>query len=245
MKVNVKLLSVLVFVVVRSDFANCIPVNLSDKPNNGSSTQLTVIESGGSQTLVATPPLIFPKDSNVYKIVENDTALKILQTRAVAEAGDSPDEGQNVQLPAAVGTSRGDGDDESISNNSTQSSSISYDDKEDVDDYSEEDDSDENEDGSIDSEVENVQPEDPNREDGLEERFGNKDNHYPLVIDDTVIEVSAMRQEHVWAILVGAIFVLSLAAYIAMVLYRNRLEQRYGMRQRLVTEDDYYTNNDI
>lgn len=52
----------------------------------------------------------------------------------------------------------------------------------------------------------------------------DKDQHYPLVIDNTMIEVSAMRQEHVWVIMIGAIIVLALAAYIGMVMYRNRLE---------------------
>lgn len=31
------------------------------------------------------PPLIFPKDGSGYKVVENETALKILQSRAEAE----------------------------------------------------------------------------------------------------------------------------------------------------------------
>lgn len=232
---RLSLSAVLLFVVIRSEPVHCAPpaslASTSDVPETGDPS---------------IPPLIFPRDGSGYKVVENETALKILQNRAEAETEQpvSGKEGQNVpQLPAA--------DDESISNNGTSSSKqqsvaaasqVGYDESDDDDnDYSTEDD----DDNDDDDEVEEVQPEDPNREDGLEEQFGDKDQHYPLVIDNTMIEVSAMRQEHIWVIMVGAIIVLALAAYIGMVMYRNRLENRYGMRQRLVTEDDYYTNNDI
>lgn len=241
---RLSLSAVLLFVVIRSEQVNCAPPAALTTSSSSSSNGP---ESGDPSI----PPLIFPRDGSGYKVVENETALKILQSRAEAETEQPAPgkEGQNVpQLPAA--------DDESISNNGTSSSSskqksvaaasqVGYDENEDNDDdndYSTEDDDDNDDD---DDEVEEVQPEDPNREDGLEEQFGDKDQHYPLVIDNTMIEVSAMRQEHIWVIMVGAIIVLALAAYIGMVMYRNRLENRYGMRQRLVTEDDYYTNNDI
>lgn len=238
---RLSLSAVLLFVVIRSEQVHCAPpASLASSTSDG--------PEAGDPSI---PPLIFPKDGSGYKVVENETALKILQSRAEAETEQpttAGKEGQNVpQLPAA--------DDESISNNGTSggskqqsvaaaASQVGYDENEDNDDdndYSTEDD-DDNDDGD---EVEKVQPEDPNREDGLEEQFGDKDQHYPLVIDNTMIEVSAMRQEHIWVIMVGAIIVLALAAYIGMVMYRNRLENRYGMRQRLVNEDDYYTNNDI
>lgn len=235
---RLSLSAVLLFVVIRSEQVHCAP------PASLATSSTSDGPEAGDPSI---PPLIFPKDGSGYKVVENETALKILQSRAEAETEQPTEkEGQNVpQLPAA--------DDESISNNGTSSkqqsvaaaaSQVGYDENEDNDDdndYSTEDD-DDNDDGD---EVEEVQPEDPNREDGLEEQFGDKDQHYPLVIDNTMIEVSAMRQEHIWVIMVGAIIVLALAAYIGMVMYRNRLENRYGMRQRLVNEDDYYTNNDI
>lgn len=233
--VRLSLSAVLFFVVIRSEQVHCAPPGA-----------LAASTSGPEASDPSIPPLIFPKDGSGYKVVENETALKILQNRAEVESQDQPtpegatekEEGQNV--PASVG-------DESISNNGSKSvaAAAGYDENEDTDDdndYSTEDDDDDDND---DDEVEEIQPEDPNREDGLEEQFGNKDQHYPLVIDNTMIEVSGMRQEHVWVIMAGAIIVLALAAYIGMVLYRNRLENRYGMRQRLVTEDDYYTNNDI
>lgn len=234
--INVRLSVVLVFVVIKSDQVHCAPPTAA----------VTDAQSGDPSI----PPLIFPKDGNVYKLVENETALKILQSRAEAETEQPPDGGQNVQqqqLPPAQDGAVAAADDESISNNGTAKQSVAasqvgYDENEDTDDdYSTEDADDDDDD-----DVEEVQPEDPNREEGLEEQFGDKDQHYPLVIDNTMIEVSsAMRQEHIWVIMVGAIIVLAVAAYIGMVLYRNRLEHRYGMRQRLVTEDDYYTNNDI
>lgn len=248
--VRLSLSAVLFFVVIRSEHVHCAP------PGTQAST------SGPESGDPSIPPLIFPKDGSGYKVVENETALKILQSRPEAETEQPASEaardkeGQNVQQLPAVGSTAA-VDDESISNNGTSGkkqqsvaaaaaaeSQVAYDENEDNDDgndYSTEDD----DDNDDDDEVEEVQPEDPNREDGLEEQFGDKDQHYPLVIDNTMIEVSAMRQEHVWVIMVGAIIVLALAAYIGMVMYRNRLENRYGMRQRLVMEDDYYTNNDI
>lgn len=267
MKVNLRvLLSILVFVAAKSELAGGTPIGLSDKPNNGSSAELTTSEAG---PVPKEPPLIFPKDSSVYKIVENDTALKILQARgAVEKATDdqssATNEGQNVQRQpvASVGGGTVSRDesikatgDSSKKNNgkiATLSSSI-ISEKEDTDDDDEDDykSSEEDEDkpdspeDGTDYDAEELQPEDPVKEDGLEEQFGDKQIHYPLIIDNTTIEMSAMRQEHIWIIMVGAIIVLALAAYIAMVLYRNRLENRYGMRQRLVTEDDYYSNNEI
>ncbi|XP_055535162.1 uncharacterized protein LOC129724278 isoform X2 [Wyeomyia smithii] len=268
-------LSIIVAVVARFDLARCIPV--SELDSYPSSSLLSSSSQG--KTSAAPPPLLFPSGSSgVYKIVENDTALKILQARAAVELADEASskhtdttEGQNVQQQqtVAVAVVDGAGDSAAISGNNTANATQSvptppsadnYDtdndddtngNNEDADgdddDYSSEEDDDDNDDddGTVDTDVVNVQPEDPNKEDGLEEQFGNKDSHYPLVIDNTMIEVSAVRQEHVWVIVTGAIFVLTLTAYIAMVLYRNRLERRYGMRQRLVTEDDYYTNNDI
>uniref|UniRef100_A0A1Q3FBG0 Uncharacterized protein n=1 Tax=Culex tarsalis TaxID=7177 RepID=A0A1Q3FBG0_CULTA len=250
LNVRLSLSAVLFFVVIRSDQVHCAP------PVTPASTSGPEASTGEPSI----PPLIFPKDGSGYKVVENETALKILQSRAEAETEQPPPggaasdkEGQNVQQLPATGTNVA-VDDESISNNGTSGkqsvaaaaaeSQVGYDENEDNDDdndYSTEDD----DDNDNDDEVEEVQPEDPNREDGLEEQFGDKDQHYPLVIDNTMIEVSGMRQEHVWVIMVGAIIVLALAAYIGMVMYRNRLENRYGMRQRLVNEDDYYTNNDI
>lgn len=242
---RLSLSAVLLFVVIRSEQVHCAPPSGTVATSTSSSSSSDGPDQGAAGD-PSIPPLIFPKDGSGYKVVENETALKILQSRAEAETKQpSPEkEGQNVpQLPAAA-------DDESISNNGTSSkqsvaaaSQVGYDENEENDDdndYSTEDDDD-----NDDDEVEEVQPEDPNREDGLEEQFGDKDQHYPLVIDNTMIEVSGMRQEHIWVIMAGAIIVLALAAYIGMVLYRNKLENRYGMRQRLVTEDDYYTNNDI
>lgn len=253
------LLSILFFIAAKSEFANGSPIGLADKPNNGSSTELTTNETASSPK---EPPLIFPKDSSVYKIVENDTALKILQARAAIEEpvdgkSSATDKGQNVQRQPLASVGGAVSNDESIkatgsninNKNATLSASISNDgEKEDTDDdYSSEEDEDklDSPEDDTDYDVEELQPEDPLKEVGLEEQFGEKQIPYPLIIDNTTIEMSAMRQEHIWIIMVGAMIVLALAAYIAMVLYRNRLEKRYGMRQRLVTEDDYYSNNEI
>lgn len=77
-----------------TEFANCTPVDLAEKTNKGSSTEL--VKGAESAQIPKEPPLIFPKDSSVYKIVENDTALKILQARAAAEKGDPADAESNI-----------------------------------------------------------------------------------------------------------------------------------------------------
>lgn len=276
MKVNLRVvLSVIVFVATKSEFANCSPVDLPDKANKGSSTELA--KGSESASNPKEPPLIFPKDSSVYKVVENETALKILQARAAAEKGNptdgesstTDDKGQNVQQrqpPAKVGGTNSSNDESNTPSNGNKTLSSPSpvdkggkggavgddnddDDDDDDDDYNSEDDdnqnSEESQEDDTDDAAEQFQPKDTNREEGLEEQFGDKLVHYPLIFDNTTIEVSSMRQEHIWIIMLGAVFVLALAAYIAMVLYRNRLENRYGMRQRLVTEDDYYSNNEI
>ncbi|XP_055606921.1 uncharacterized protein LOC129754722 isoform X2 [Uranotaenia lowii] len=188
------------------------------------------------------PPLIFPRDSTVYKIAENDTALRILQARSAEPAATTATVTEPIDTVKQINLNIGNELNSSLDtlnvNGSTTTAPIDgYDeeDDDDDDDYSDEDD--------LDDDVESVQPVDPNREEGLEEQYGDK-SHYPFVIDNSSIEMTAMRQEHVWIIMVGAIIVAAVALYIGMTLYRNRLE-RYGMRQRLVTEDDYYTNNDI
>lgn len=263
MKVNLRVvLSVLVFVAAKSEYADCTPVDLAGTTNKGSSTEL--VKGTESAPSPKEPPLIFPKDSNVYKIVENDTALKILQARAAVDPSNATpdaesntsDKGQNVQRQPQAKVGGTVSNDESIvpasGSKTGKASSVANGkagDADDDDDYDSEDDDDltegESKEDDTDYAAEELQPNDPDREEGLEEQFGDKSVGYPLIFDNTTIEVSAMRQEHIWIIMVGAVFVLALAAYIAMVLYRNRLESRYGMRQRLVTEDDYYSNNEM
>lgn len=263
MKVNSRvLLSILVFVAAKSEFASGTPIGLADKPNNGSSSKLTTSEAASK---FEEPALVFPEDSNTYKLLENETALKILRARSAAEEqtgekSSATGEGQNVQRQPVEGTVS---NDESINatnttssnknndNDASPSSLISNDgqkedtDDDDYDSSEEDEDKPDSPEDDTDYDAEELQPEDPVKEDGLEEQFGDKLIHYPLIIDNTTIEVSAMRQEHIWIIMIGAVIVLAVAAYIAMVLYRTRLEKRYGMRQRLVTEDDYYSNNEI
>jgi hypothetical protein len=75
----------------------------------------------------------------------------------------------------------------------------------------------------------------------LEEQFGK--NGDDDVVD--VFEEPTIRTGHIALIFASILVFLSITAYVGLVLWRNRLESRYGMRQRLVTEDDYYNNNDI
>lgn len=54
-----------------------------------------------------------------------------------------------------------------------------------------------------------------------------------------------LHEGHVAAIVAGILAVLCIGVYIGLIVWRSYLEKRYGMRERLVTQDDYYNNNDI
>lgn len=86
--------------------------------------------------------------------------------------------------------------------------------------------------------VENIQEE--GQEQGkLEETFGLNSTSI------NVFEEPTLKGGHIALIFATALIFLSLTAYVGLILWRKSLENRYGMRQRLVTEDDYYNNNDV
>jgi hypothetical protein len=86
--------------------------------------------------------------------------------------------------------------------------------------------------------VENIQEE--NQDQGnLEEKFGLN------ATSINVFEEPTLKSGHIALIFAAALVLLSATAYAGLVLWRKNLEHRYGMRQRLVTEDDYYNNNDV
>ena len=108
------------------------------------------------------------------------------------------------------------------------------------------------------NDVENIQED--NKEQGyLEETFGfNSTSINPFQPEPT------LNGGHIALIFASALVLLSILAYVGLgwffqdfftvkfstnyqilVLWRNQLESRYGMRQQLVTEDDYYNNNDV
>lgn len=73
----------------------------------------------------------------------------------------------------------------------------------------------------------------------LEEKYGVNSTSI------NVFEEPTLKSTHYAFIFATLLVFLSVTAYIGLILWRKSLEYRYGMRQRLVTEDDYYNNNDV
>lgn len=85
--------------------------------------------------------------------------------------------------------------------------------------------------------TENIQE---NQDQGdLEEKYGVNSTSI------NVFEEPTLKGGHIAFIFASLLVFLSATAYVGLVLWRKSLEYRYGMRQRLVTEDDYYNNNDV
>lgn len=97
------------------------------------------------------------------------------------------------------------------------------------------------------SDVEIMQDNNEQLETELEEQFAKNGSTKATInmFDDQVTSQPAFHNGHFALMFAGILVVLSLACYAGLVLWRNKLENRYGMRQRLVTEDDYYNNNDV
>jgi len=96
------------------------------------------------------------------------------------------------------------------------------------------------------TDVENIQ--DNNKEQDLEEEFGrnvNGSDKATIVLGDPVTNSPVLHSGHFAMIFAATLVVLSVLCYIGLVAWRSHLDKRYGMRQRLVTEDDFYNNNDV
>lgn len=83
------------------------------------------------------------------------------------------------------------------------------------------------------------------QQDELEEQFpkNGSDKATIKVFDDPVVSEPALHSGHFALIFASTLVVLSVVAYVGLVLWRSRLEARYGTRQRLVTEDVFYSDN--
>ena len=95
------------------------------------------------------------------------------------------------------------------------------------------------------SDAENIQESEQQQQDELEEEFGKNGSDKATIFQDPVTNAPALHSGHFALIFASILIVLSVVAYVGLVLWRSRLEHRYGMRQRLVTDDDYYNNNDV
>lgn len=97
------------------------------------------------------------------------------------------------------------------------------------------------------TDAENIQESTNEQQGDLEEEFGKNgsDKATINVFEDPITNEPALHNGHVALIFASTLVVFSVLAYVGLILWRGRLETRYGMRQRLVTEDDYYNNNDV
>lgn len=98
------------------------------------------------------------------------------------------------------------------------------------------------------SDVENIQDEseESQENDRLEEQFARSNKSFDetiKVFQDPVVQQPNIHSGHITLIFAGTLVVLSVIAYAGLVLWRSHLEKRYGMRQRLVTEDVFYSDN--
>lgn len=97
------------------------------------------------------------------------------------------------------------------------------------------------------SETENIQDNAEQQQDELEEEFARNGSDKATInlLEDPVTNEPVLHSGHFALIFASTLILLSVIAYVGLVLWRGRLEQRYGMRQQLVTDDDYYNNNDV
>lgn len=97
------------------------------------------------------------------------------------------------------------------------------------------------------NDAENIQDINEQEEGALEEEFGRNGSEKASinVFQDPVTNEPALHSGHFALIFASTLIIFSVVAYVGLILWRSRLESRYGMRQQLVTEDDYYNNNDV
>lgn len=128
---------------------------------------------------------------------------------------------------------------DATANDTTNATSTDQKQEDDYDNVSKEDDSD----------AENIQDTPDQLQDQLEEQFARNgsDKASIKIFEDPVTNEPALHSGHFALIFASTLIVLSVVAYVGLVLWRSRLESRYGMRQRLVTEDAFYSdnNNDV
>lgn len=98
-----------------------------------------------------------------------------------------------------------------------------------------------------DYDAEDIQKTTDQEQEELEEDFGRNGSDKATIYQnqDHVTSDPLLHSGHVALIFASTLVIFSVLAYVGLILWRSRLESRYGMRQQLVTEDDYYNNNDV
>jgi len=241
-----------------------IPLSDEQKPVDATSTSSSLIETSSiaNETVATTqskekstvssenasvedskdtlPPLLFPSDDE-NPSAKNDTALKILQ-KVSGQSTEEP-KSQNVATDINVASSSEKAVTSSpVSTESTLNISVTdsatTEGEDDYDSISEEGEK---------TDAENIQPEKEEKQEELEEGFARNGSDKATInmFADPMTNEPTLHNGHVALIFSSTLVVLSVVAYIGLILWRSRLESRYGMRQRLVTNDDYYNNNDV
>lgn len=98
------------------------------------------------------------------------------------------------------------------------------------------------------NDAENIQDNAEQQQEQLEEEFGRNGSEKATIklFEDPITSQPVLHSGHFALIFASTLIILSILAYVGLVLWRGKIEQRYGNgRQRLVTEDDYYNNNDV
>lgn len=140
---------------------------------------------------------------------------------------------ENVTTSAIIETT------EAVTNSSTNSTATTEITEEDYENL-------DNETGKTDTETENIQDNnDQQQQEELEEQFAKNgsDKATINVFEDPVVNEPALHSGHFALIFASTLVIFSVIAYVGLVLWRSRLEARYGTRQRLVTEDVFYSDN--
>lgn len=93
------------------------------------------------------------------------------------------------------------------------------------------------------TDAENIQEDSNQQQEELEEQFAKNGSEKATIniFEDPVTNEPALHSGHFALIFASTLVIFSVIAYVGLVLWRSRLEARYGTRQRLVTEGKYLT----
>lgn len=100
------------------------------------------------------------------------------------------------------------------------------------------------------NDVENIQDDSQESQESsneLEEQFARSNNssgqEETIKVYQDVDQHQNIQNGHIALIFATTLVVLAVVAYAGLILWRSHLEKRYGMRQRLVTDDVFYSDN--
>ncbi|XP_037911791.1 uncharacterized protein LOC119651970 isoform X2 [Hermetia illucens] len=207
-----------------------IPESITNTPGNLAQNTTKDDEARRAQE----PPLIFPSDPGQYKVLElndassnNETAIKILLSKVRQEHGEEVEPENTVTKEL----------DKLVTISTTPKPAHVEPTESDVEEVDE----------NLKNEVEEIQK--PEEEAGLEELYHKQASSNLQVnqefAEDIETNSNNLHGGHITAIFAGVLAVVCIAIYVGLISWRSYLEKRYGMREQLVTEDDYYNNNDI